>query len=491
MKCQSGSSDAQARSRCLASLLLVALSTAVLTGCFEDETRSQDAAVTQLDPATGERVDRTHKSDRMVVAVRPEHVRPPAKASDSASRNTPNSEPLSKFFRGLNALKTGHRSAPVTILHLGDSHIAADRFAGSLRALFQERFGDAGRGMMMPGFPFPYYRARGVDFARSGKWTAANSFKKDPGPYGVTGVRLTAREKGAQLSLTGTAGPFEWAAVAFATSPKGGKAKVSFGGDEQTLSTRADKTRIKRVRFAVKGRELTVTTADKAPVSILSWSAGQNRPGVRYVNLGIPGASADTPDRWNEAMVDDDLAQLKPDLIVLGYGTNEGFQDDLDVASYEKRVADLVNRFKAHAPQASVLILGPPDGLRFPRYARPRNKRAAASAPCKPLSADERDRYEKLKKEKSRRLARWHAPPRLADVRAALRRIAQETRAHFWDWSSVMGGECGIHAWAKADPPLAASDRVHLRGRGAKRSAQALFDELMRNYEIHVRLASH
>ena len=88
-------------------------------------------------------------------------------------------------------------------------------------------------------------------------------------------------------------------------------------------------------------------------------------------------------------------------------------------------------------------------------------------------------------------LARWHAPPRLSDVRAALARVAQKTGARFWDWSTVMGGECGIHAWANATPPLAASDRVHLRGAGAERSARALFDELMRTYEIHVRLASH
>ena len=276
----------------------------------------------------------------------------------------------------------------------------------------------------------------------------------------------------------------------FATTPKGGNVTVRFGGEEKWVSTRGQSNGIKRVAFASKGRKLDVTTEDKGPVSVLSWSVAQNRPGIRYVNFGIPGATADTPRRWNEALVEDDLARLKPDLIVLGYGTNEGFDDDLDIAAYEDRVAELVNRFKAHAPQASVLILGPPDGLRFPRYARRKDRKVPATASCKALSDDERRRYAELKSSKSPQLARWHPPPRLAEVRAALRRVAQTSGARFWNWSTVMGGACGIHAWANADPPLAARDRVHLRGLGADRSARSLFDELMRAYEIHVRLAS-
>ncbi|MEM8744008.1 MAG: GDSL-type esterase/lipase family protein, partial [Pseudomonadota bacterium] len=381
MKCQSGSSNAQTRGRRLAPLLLVALSPALFAACSEEDASKPHASGAPAHPATGERVERALKGDRLVAAPRTEKLKPSAR--ETVSGSTASAEPLSKFFRALNELKTGVRETPVTVLHLGDSHIAADRFTGPFRSLFQERFGDAGRGMMMPGFPFPYYRAQGAQFSRSGNWSAANSFKKDPGPYGISGVRLTAREKGARLTLEGTDGPFEWAEVTFATGPKRGDASVSFGGSEQTVSTRAAKSGINRVQIPSKGRKLTVTTKDKAPVSILSWSVGQNRPGVRYVNFGIPGASADLPRRWNDGLVDDDLARLKPDLIVLGYGTNEGFHDDLDIAAYEARVADLVTRFKARAPQASILIVGPPDGLRFPRFARPKSKKATASAPCR------------------------------------------------------------------------------------------------------------
>ena len=53
--------------------------------------------------------------------------------------------PLSRFYAKLAALKTGRRSEPVTILHIGDSHVAADSFTRGIRSRLQTRFGDAGR----------------------------------------------------------------------------------------------------------------------------------------------------------------------------------------------------------------------------------------------------------------------------------------------------------------------------------------------------------
>ncbi len=462
-----------------------------LAGCLDGEgDKRQAESGSGKFPTINEQIDRSMKGDRLLASeARPR--RSLAEARAVANHALHGGVPLAKFYRALAALQSGLDREPVTILHLGDSHIAADNFSGDLRALFQARFGDAGRGMMMPGFPFPYYKARGVSFERKGKWRAANSFRNDPGAYGLSGVSLNAREEGARLSLTSKEGAFEWAEVSFVTQPQGGEAEVTFGGVQRSVATGAENQNIKRVRIERKGRELKVVTKDKGAVSILSWAVGQNRPGLRYVNFGIPGATADTPERWDKSFVEEQLAHLKPSLIVLGYGTNEGFNDDLDPQAYEARVTALVARLKIHAPQASVLILGPMDAARFPRFARARDKDAASAAPCRALNADEVRDYDRLKKSKSKQLARWHAPPKLNVVRASLKRVAQTHGAHFWDWSRVMKGPCGIHAWTQTQPPLAASDHVHLRSAGAKRSAAALFKDVMAGYDAHVKLASH
>ncbi len=470
--------------------LLPALASLLLAGCLEGESdnRQADAGPDNF-LSIKEQIDRSMKGNRLL-ASKPPARRSLAEARAAALDAIQAGAPLARFYRALAGLQSGLRQEPVTILHLGDSHIAADNFSGDLRALFQARFGDAGRGMMMPGFPFPYYKARGVSFARKGTWKAANSLKTDLGAYGLSGVRLSTKEKGARLTLTSRKGAFEWAEVALLTQPKGGEVEVSFGGARRSIATASSERSIKRVRVERKGRELQVTTKDKGAVSILSWSVGQNRPGLRYINFGIPGATADTPRRWDKSLVADGLAHLKPSLIILGYGTNEGFNDKLDAQAYETRVTALVSRLKKHAPQASILILGPPDGARFPRFARAADKNAASSAPCRVLGKRELQRYAKLKSTRSIQLALWHAPPKLAVVRDRLSRVAQTHGAHFWDWSKVMNGPCGIHAWGKAEPPLAASDHVHLRSAGAKRSAMALFDEVSAGYDAHVRLAS-
>ncbi len=475
---------------------LVLLAPVLLAGCLDEDNRQRSSArgADPL-PAIADRINRSGKGDRLVTRTGAEtfsleRARQRARKLAASGGVAPDGISLSGFYRALTALQSGVRQDPVTILHLGDSHIASDSFSGDLREKFQRRFGDAGRGMMMPGFPFPYYRARGVTFERRGKWTAANSFAGDAGPYGLSGVRLSASDAGASLSLVSGQGAHEWAEVAFATQAKGGAASVSFGGARQLVETGGEGGKIKRVRIARKGRRLEIETKDASPVSVLSWSLGNNRPGIRYVNFGIPGASADTPRRWDEAFVADDLDRLKPDLIVLGYGTNEGFNDDLDVEAYGVRVTALLKRLKAGAPKAGILVLGPPDAARLPRFARGKAKAAEANVPCRALSETERRDYAALRKAKSSRLARWHPPPKLTAVRTSLRRVAERQGAYFWDWSKVMNGPCGIHAWANAEPPLAAGDRVHLRSAGAKRSANALFEELMAGYEAHVKLAS-
>lgn len=474
-----------------------------LTGCLEQATEAgrDGEAIVQFQ-TTEEQVQRSGKTDSLLLtaALTAPAITPalpaapqssnPAPAAGPVVAEEPESAPerdyaLAHFHKALHQLDNGSRQTPVTVLHLGDSHIASDRFTGDVREMLQARFGDAGRGLMMPGFPFKYYRARGVTFAKSGPWAASNSFRKANGKYGITGVRLTTHQKNARLMLTSENGPFEWAEVTFLAGPGHGSALVAVDGNGTSVDTGSGEGGIRRVRIDHKGTRLSVRSLGGGPVSVLSWSIGHNRPGVRYVNLGIPGATADTTRRWDPALVHDEVAALDPDLIVLGYGTNEGFNDGLDIEGYERRVTELVRRLRDAAPDASLAIIGPADGARLPRYAR-----SAGSSVCKPLSDAERRNYGSLLRSRSANLARWHAPPKLAMVRAALQRVAAAEEGHFWDWSEMMGGECSVHEWAKAEPKLALSDHVHISDEGGRRSAEAFVASLMTGFDDAEKLAS-
>ncbi len=390
---------------------------------------------------------------------------------------------LSRFYSALAKLEKERDNQTVTILHIGDSHIAADRFSGSLREQFQSRFGDAGRGMLMPGL----YLAREVKFDRGGKWKVALSTAQADGPFGITGAKLTADKRDAWLRLTTKDKPFSWCEITLDSGPDNGTVMIGLDGDVKEASTRDPDRGWRSLRLDQGARELMLRPKGDGAVTIHSITIGKNEPGVRYVNLGLPGATALTPLDWDAQYLESDLKRLSPDLIIVSYGTNESLADDIDLNDYETKASIAIARLRRLAPQASLLVIGPPDIALMPKYAA---RSGRASDVCSALSAAERADYYKRVEAGDPRLARWHPPVNLAAVRATLRRLAAAHNALFWDWSKLMGGPCGIHAWVYSDPPLAAKDHVHLTEEGSKRSARLLFQELMSDYDAVGRTAA-
>ncbi|ORE98975.1 GDSL-type esterase/lipase family protein [Aurantimonas sp. 22II-16-19i] len=355
--------------------------------------------------------------------------------------------PLARFHAKLAALKNGTRREPVTILHIGDSHVAADSFTRGIRSRLQAAYGDAGRGQVIPAKVFPYAGAAQVSMDRSGPWQAASSLKVKSGPYGVSGIRLSSSAKSAKMTLSSETGPFDWASVTMVTGPKAGGVTISAGGKSQTFSARADKPGSTTVRLAAKADSVTVSPAGDGTTTILDWGTGRDVPGVRYVNFGIVGATVDVTKRWDETLVANDVRAIAPDLIVYGYGTNEGYDDNLDLAAYRKTAARFVSILKAAAPQADLAFAGAADGL---------TRRSSRGPAC---------------------AGGWRSPIKLAGVRETIEQLARDENAGFWDWSEAMGGRCKIDAWAERG--LAAKDRVHLTAKGYDRSAESFVDGLL------------
>jgi hypothetical protein len=293
---------------------------------------------------------------------------------------------------------------------------------------------------------------------------------------------MEASGKDSWIRLTDAKGQFDWSEIMFGTGPGYGTVIVTADGDPHLIPTASAKPDRTGIRVAQKAREIVVRPKGDGPVALLSLRVGLDRPGIRYVSLGVPGATAATPGKWSTEFVSAELGRLKPDLIVLSYGMQEGFTDKLNIEDYQLRVRFLVQQLKEWAPQASFLLTGPPDAARLPDWAAGRGGQA-----CRALNAHEIARYRRMLRSQDERLARWHAPPMLTPVRRALRNVAASEGAFFWDWERMMGGSCSVHAWASATPPLASPDHRMLTQAGAERSARALFLELIGGYEAYRR----
>ena len=101
-----------------------------------------------------------------------------------------NSEVLENFLYKLKDLET-HKNRKINIVHIGDSHIQADLMTDMLRQKFQERFGNAGLGLV---FPHSLAKTNGsshLRFSSNGNWNSLrNIYPNDGSPVGLSGIAL-------------------------------------------------------------------------------------------------------------------------------------------------------------------------------------------------------------------------------------------------------------------------------------------------------------
>lgn len=341
----------------------------------------------------------------------------------------------------LQALRDGSRTTPLTIVHIGDSHVSSDSLSRGIRDGLQSTYGDAGRGAVIPANAYRYAHADGVRMVTSGSWSSVNSLKVKSGPYGLSGVRVASSSPTATMTLSTKGTAFDWAEVTVLTGPAQGSVKLFAGGQTKTFNAKAATASSKVVRIEAKGKEVVVSPAG-GKTTVLNWATGRESAGVRYVNFGITSATAYLQNRWDPKLVANDMRHLKPDLIVWGYGTNEGFNGNLNMNSYRNQVQKVYTNLSAAAPQADWLFIGPASGLA---------RTGKAAGYC----------------------GGYRIPAKLGAVRTTLKDFANANGRHFWDWSEAMGGACGIDQWAKVSPRLAAGDRIHLTPKGYRKSAES------------------
>ena len=350
---------------------------------------------------------------------------------------------LVPVFEGLYRLGEAGDHAPVHIIHFGDSHTAADEWTGGLRDQFQQRFGDGGSGFSLAGSPFLGYRrfdARGG--GTSGWATEGLRSATGDGYFGLGGVSISTERAGQSVFLDAECDSLE---IDYLHQPGGGR--LALYGDDQLIDQFSTEGEIRPGIATFQPRpgkhRFTLRTLDAQPVRLFGWVADRTA-GVSYEALGINGAEAAVMLKWNEAMLAAYLQRRNPGLIVLAYGTNEASDPYWKHESYSAMLSTLLDKLRAAAPAASILLLGPTD-----RWARVKGK--------------------------------WQVYAGIDAIVAAERTVAREHGCAFWDARKRMGGEGAMRDWVYAG--LGQGDYVHFTAPGYHRLAGALFADLMRQYE--------
>lgn len=391
---------------------------------------------------------------------------------------------------------------PVHIVQIGDSHTAGDAITGALRDALQTRLGNGGRGLMPAGRPHSGVRLRRVSVTMSDSWSARGLFGSGAveawPPRGITGYTVSSRTPGAALAIAADAS-FTAFGVCVAAGSEGPRLNLTLGTDTQKLAFAGDGPQCRRIVLAaaVDSARLELVAGEAI---ITGWWL--ERPqGVIVSNLGVPGSQLQFLGRADEATITAQFQALPADLVILAFGTNEGFAPLFDATRFEGQIREQVARVRRLAGPVPILLLGPPDAASRNSDLRSNVVGGAPAAKdCNwaiqttpgrlpvdgidiPLWNDEGGTLApdpvtlsgSMPRPVRRELLLFN-PPALAAVSAVQSRVAAELGIAFWDWRARQGGSCSAVRWMQAG--LMGPDFIHYSPAGGAEVARLLLADL-------------
>lgn len=379
-----------------------------------------------------------------------------------------NGESLRPFFARIEERRlprpagaTAAASGPVHILQLGDSHTAGDMISRALRDALQTGFGQGGRGVLPPGRPYPGYLTWGVTASQSGPWSVGAIFGRGYAaagrPVGLAGYTQTVAAAGASLGVSSDdeANRFDRITACALKEPGAGTLRLRIGAREELwpLESAVHMAECRTLDSDVPVSSAAIVSQDARRVSVTSFATFRRAGGVALSNLGVSGSQLVHQARQHDAVARTELAAYRPDLIVLAFGTNEGFSPRFDANRYEADLRAQIARIRRLAGRdVPLLIVGAPD-------AATRNAALAANHGAGRACGE----------------GAW-VPAALAAVRERQRAVARSLGIAFWDWNEAMGGACSSVTWTARG--LMRGDLVHFTRAGGERIGEAMARDL-------------
>jgi lysophospholipase L1-like esterase len=376
-----------------------------------------------------------------------------AKAKGSIAIDDPTGRALDNFYGRLAKTKKKDAGAVTRIMHYGDSVITSDYVSGTMRRKMQAEFGDAGHGFILTAKAWDWYFHNDVTQGAGEGWSSSRitgPFNKDL-CYGIGGVSF-AGAPGAVAWYGTSAGQTYGKKVSrfdvyYMETPTGGEVELKADGKAEKFSTKGE-TKVSRIKsFPVTDGEskLTLKVVSGSP-RLFGVALERDQPGVVYDALGANGGRGELLGAMDAAHWKEQMDLRDPSLIILHFGTNESEVGMASRYAYEKTLRALVDKVKAAAPKASVLIVAPLD--------RAEKNESDGSMKTKPI----------IKK-----------------LVEAQKKVALEAQVGFWNTYEAMGGEGSMATWVRKG--LAGSDLTHPSPQGGEILGDLLYKAVISGFE--------
>jgi len=372
---------------------------------------------------------------------------------------------LAGFYELLNTLRY-RKDTVVTVVHLGDSHIQAGFYSGRTMRLMQETFGNAGRGWIAPfklsktNEPDDYFISSVVK-----EWTVGrciqNTRKTSIGVGGI-GIRSVSPSVNMDVIIAPNNGAgYEFnQAILFRSEesmpllPAGSlkdSVDVALADGPSVMGVVADTFRISCLTDTL---QLHSTRRKQGTDQLLPASSFDNvyygfnltngGSGLLYHTIGVNGAMF---VNYTDEHYVQQLALLKPALLIISLGTNETFGRRFTSAEFTDQIHAFITLVKKYLPETALMFTTPPE--------------------C----------YKRVTVNKKRTYVRNENTERAAK---AITDYARSEGIACWDLFKATGGKNSSKKWF--DKKLMGRDRVHFNKEGYYEQGILLYHALMKGY---------
>jgi lysophospholipase L1-like esterase len=358
----------------------------------------------------------------------------------------------------------------IRVLHYGDSQIEGDRITSFIRNRFQGRFGGSGAGMV------PIVEVNNLSGAISldntGEWKRYTLFGK---------IDKTIKHKkyGVMLSFSRFAPVYndsisndtiiyeasvkiQKASAAYGNCYNFSEIKLLYGNNKKPVMAELyDGDKLLGFETLLGGQDFNIATwkLTSVPKELTLKFSGKDSPdiygiafdsnkGLAFDNIPLRGSSGTDFSRGDLSLLKKMYEQLNVKLLIFEFGVNVVPNVQEDYTFYENWIYGQLSTLKRIHPDMGIIVIGISD-----------------------MSQKTENGYESY--------------PNIEKIRNAQKKAAFRANCAFWDFYQAMGGKNSMPSWVNADPPMAAKDYTHLSPRGAKITAEMLYNALVSEYNLY------
>ncbi|MDR1595255.1 MAG: GDSL-type esterase/lipase family protein [Prevotellaceae bacterium] len=364
-----------------------------------------------------------------------------------------NDSSLHCLFKKLRHLRESPNDSvkTVSVVHIGDSHIQADFFTGTVRKLMNHYFGNPGRGLIAPNRLMKSNNGRHYKITSPDKWKHSFVVKPNGIPIGVTGLGLQTQNLTADINIltVDESFPGEWdfnKVTAYCNLEK--TDIYLFQPNVVEIDTVNSFAKAFLLENYTNNVDMSFISPEKE-ISVSGFHLSNGKRGVFYNSIGINGAKFCNYNQCSEDFYRQ-IASLEPDLVIISLGTNEAMAKVIDEDRLHSDVSDFVFNIRHSSPNTCVIFTTPVETF----------ARAGRKMPTLPN----------------------HKAGKVRDVIAG---FAERNKYPYWDLYNIAGGKGSAPEWNKKK--LFVRDRIHLTQRGYEYQGELLFEALIKSYNQYIK----